>query len=155
MKTDNMTAKEYLEQARTLDRAIDAKLVQLDALRSLSTRTSAILSHLPRPASGNHKSFEDTVVRIVTMEQVIDAAVDRLVLLKQEITDYLELLPDVECQRILAHRYLEYKSWKEISSVMAFSGRYTYKLHDKALELLEAILPAEKRTRSAQEDDVL
>lgn len=153
MKTANMTAKEYLEQVRTLDRAIDAKLVQLDVLRSLSTRTSAILSNMPR--AGNPKSLEDTIVRIVTMEQEVDEAVDRLVLLKHEITDILQLLPDVEWQKVLAYRYLEYENWKGIATALQYSGRYIYKVHDRALEMFETVLLAEKRVPIAQRGDAL
>lgn len=147
-----MTTKEYLEQPKALDREIDAMVVQLSALRALSTRVTSLLSGMPRTTGGNPQALENTIVRIVVMEHQIDDAIDRLLLLKHEVMDTVQLLPDKECQELLIRRYLGNCSWSDIAATMNYSERYIFKLHDKALMKLEAVLPVENRTRSDKED---
>lgn len=145
-----MTAREYLEQAQELEQVINAKLSQLSALHALSRRVTATLSDMPRSASGSTHPMENIIVRLVGMEQEIDEDVDRLIDMKQEMADYLRTLPNADCGELLAHRYVSFMSWKRIAAVMHYTERYVYKLHMRALEMLESVLPEHKRVRQSQ-----
>ena len=151
MNTNPMTAREYLEQALDIEREIDAKMAELEALRALSTRITATLSDMPRASSGNPQTLENTVVRIVTVEKEIDAVIDRMLDMKHEIVDFLKSLPDAELRKLLICKYIGFQNWAQIAKEMKYSVRYTYTLHDKALEMVEAILPDEKRVRKQVE----
>ena len=151
MNTTIMTAKEYLEQAWEIDNEINVKLPQLDALRDLSTRVTSSLSDMPRTNANPH-TMENAVVRIVMMEQEINADIDRLIEKKQEITDFLKTIPNAEYRRLLVLRYTVFAQWKKIADIMKYNVRHIYKLHDKALELVDAMLPADKRKGKCLED---
>ena len=56
-----MTAKEFLEQARYLDRRIDSKLSQLESLRCLATKVNSVFSDIPKNPDA-HK-LEKTYVK--------------------------------------------------------------------------------------------
>ena len=132
-----MTAKEYLEQAQTLDRQIDSKIMVLDRLRALATRTTSVLSGSVVSRSRNEHSMEDAIAKIVDMEQEINGDIDRLVEIKEKITQMIRRIPDPDCQTVLELRYLCYKSWEEIANMMNRTKSNLYKIHTKALEMAE------------------
>ena len=49
----DVTAKDFLEQVRYVDRAIDSKLEQVERLRNESTKATSLVSDMPRSSSPN------------------------------------------------------------------------------------------------------
>lgn len=150
MNTNPMTAREYLEQAYQMNNEINVKVAQRDALRDLATRVTPTLSDTPR-SGGNPQAMENTVVRIIMMEDAINADIDRLIDMKESITAFLQTLPNPEHRRLLILRYTVFAQWKKIADIMKYNVRHVYKLHDMALEAVDALLPAEKRARRYDE----
>ena len=64
-----MTAKEYLLQAYLLEERIDSKLMQVERLRGLATKSTAIIRMDPGGGSGDGDFMENTIIRIVDMER--------------------------------------------------------------------------------------
>ena len=60
--------------------------------------------------------------------------IDRLVELKAEIHNRIEKLSDPYEKLILTERYLNNKSWEEISNLLHYEERNTQYLHGKALQ---------------------
>lgn len=129
-----MTAKEYLSQAYRLDQRIDAKLEQVANLRALAAKATATISDMPRSDSPNLQQMESTVVKIIDLEQEINADIDRLVDLKREITAVISAIAVPEYQIVLELRYLCYKRWEEIAVTMNYATNYIFELHGKALK---------------------
>ena len=77
-----MTAKEFLEQVRYVDRAIDSKLEQIQKLRNESTKATSLVSDMPHSSSPNLQRLEDTIIKIIDLEHEINRDIDRLVDLK-------------------------------------------------------------------------
>lgn len=132
-----MTAKEYLSQAFHIDRRINSKLEQLQALRDLATRTNMPLSDMPGSPNRNITKMEDAIVKIVDLSEEIDADVDRLVDLKVEITHAIKKVDDTECALLLELRYLCYKTWEQIAVELGYDIRHIYRLHHFALQKVE------------------
>ena len=128
-----MTAKEYLSQVLYIDQRINCKLRQVAQLRENATRATATISDMPRPDSPNVKSMENTICKIVDLEQEINRDIDRLVDLKAEARKAINAVTDPDQQLILELRYLCYKPWLEIAEAMGYSEAGVYKLHGKAL----------------------
>ncbi len=77
-----MTAKEYLMRYRNLDAKIDAKLERITRLRALAEKRTATYSDMPR---GGGADRYEIVARIADMERELDADIDRLLILQDEI----------------------------------------------------------------------
>ena len=77
-----MNAKEFLEQVRYVDRAIDSKLEQVHRLRNEATKATSLVSDMPRGGSPNLQHLEDTIVKIIDLEHEINQDIDRLVDMK-------------------------------------------------------------------------
>ena len=74
-----MTAKEYLSQARNLEHAINNKLAQVAALRNAATKATAILSGMPNSPTPNVTRMEDTIAKLVDLENEAISDMEKLV----------------------------------------------------------------------------
>ena len=135
-----MTAKEFLEQAYKLDQRINSKMMQIEALRSLATKCTAVIREDPVHGGNNGHRIEDTIIRIVEKERELDAEIDRLVDLKKEIAEVIGQVADRDYQVLLEYRYLCFKKWSEIAELMCYSPNYIFKVRDRALQAVEEIL---------------
>ena len=139
-----MTAKEYLLQAYLLEERIDSKLMQVEALRSLATKSTAIIKSHPGGGSGNDSYMEDVIIKIVDLEREISEEIGRLVELKQEIAEVIRQVEDPDLQVMLEMRYLCYQDWPVIMSSMHRSSSTIFFMHKKAMEKIETILQQKK-----------
>ena len=129
-----MTVKEYLSQAYRLDQRIDAKLEQVMALRKLAAKATSTLSNDVPSGVRNARRMEDIVMKIMDLENEINADIDSLIALKREIVSTIKAVPNLEYQTLLELRYLCFKPWEQIAVEMGYDLRYTHKLHKRALE---------------------
>lgn len=129
-----MTVKEYLSQTYRLDQRIDAKLEQVMALRKLAAKATSTLSDDVPSGVRNARRMEDIVMKIMDLENEINADIDSLIALKREIVSAIKAVPNLEYQTLLELRYLCFKPWEQIAVEMGYDLRYTHKLHKRALE---------------------
>ena len=129
-----MTVKEYLSQAYRLDQRIDAKLEQVMALRKLAAKATFTLSDDVPSGVRNARRMEDIIMKIMDLENEINADIDSLIALKREIVSTIKAVPNLEYQTLLELRYLCFKPWEQIAVEMGYDLRYTHKLHKRALE---------------------
>lgn len=128
-----MTAKEYLQQVRFIDKRIDSKLALVSRLRDTATSVTTTLSDMPRSDSPNLQRMEDTICKIIDLENDINQEIDRLVDLKREVKSVIDALDDMDQQLILELRYLAYKPWTDIMTELGYSERSVYRIHNNAL----------------------
>ncbi|HML67411.1 MAG TPA: DUF1492 domain-containing protein [Clostridia bacterium] len=129
-----MSTKDYLSQAYRIDQRINSKLAQVMSLRDLLGKATGTLSDAPKAATPNPHSMEDTIAKMVDLENEINEDIDALVDLKAEIMRRIKRVENTEYQTILELRYLCFKRWEEIAVDMGYSLRRLYELHDCALE---------------------
>lgn len=129
-----MTAKEYLSQGRYLDQRINAKIDQVSSLHSLATNATKTLSDMPGRRTKNTHSMEDIIVKILTLENEINADIDRLVDLRREIQSVISRVENVEHRTLLERRYLNKEPWDVIADKMGCGIDNIYKMHGKALD---------------------
>ena len=132
-----MKAKEYLSQAYRLDQRIDAKIEQVMSLRNLAAKATFTLSDAMPSGTRNIHRMEDIIMRIIDLENEINADIDDLVDLKREIIAAIHSIRDVEYRTVLELRYLCFKPWEQIAVEMDCGIDNVYKLHQKALKKLE------------------
>ena len=129
-----MTAKEYLSQAYRLDKRIDSKIEQLKSLNFLATKCTSTLSDMPKSQSISNSRLEDTVVKIVDLQEEINRDIDSLVDLKRDIVRTIKSVQNPEYQIILELRYLCFKTWEEIAVQMNCSIDNVSKIRKNALK---------------------
>lgn len=134
-----MTAKEYLSQAWYLDKRIKNKERQLDWLRSHAAYVSPRVTEEAKVPSGTKSRVEEAVVRIVELEDEINAEIGRLMQLKQDIGIAIRSVNSMECETLLEMRYLTFLGWEDIAMQLDYSHDYIYHLHRKALGLVRIL----------------
>ena len=128
-----MTAKEYLEQAPTIDQRINSKLEQLSELKALATRTTHVLRQDVVDQTRDVHSREEIIAKIIDMEREIKAEVDRLMDLKREICQAISQVKNPTYHTLLELKYLSCLKWEEIREETGYSERNIRRLHKKAL----------------------
>ncbi|MDE5582389.1 MAG: hypothetical protein K2J08_01605, partial [Ruminococcus sp.] len=96
-----MTPKEYLEQAIYLDQRIDSKFTQIENLRSLATKVTAIYSDIPHNPTSDCQRIEKTIAKIIDLENDINKDIDRLVDLKRDITKTIKKVQNEKYRTLL------------------------------------------------------
>lgn len=136
-----MNARQFLNRAYKLNLKIDSKLEQLEQLRALAYRViSALMPDKVSSGSRPKSPMENAIVRIVMAETEINAAIDRFIDIKKDISEYLDLLSNDNERILLEFRYLCFNSWEQIAVNMNVSISYTYELHRNALKSLNQLL---------------
>jgi hypothetical protein len=128
-----MNVKEYLSQARYLDMRITSKIEQLQSLNDLATKCTTTYSDMPKSPNRGGSRLEETILKIIDLEEEINGDIDKLLDLKCEIVGVIKAVEDKEYQTILEKRYLCFMNWEQIAVDMKYELRYLHKLHSKAL----------------------
>lgn len=135
-----MTAKEYLNQIRLLDRKINQRIQQAKELRRLAGLHSQEIKQAAVQTSSAGDPIGNAVSRYVDVETEIDTMIDRYVNLKHKIIGEIHELEDPRMVDLLYLRYVKYMTLEEIACTMekANGGHYSYdhtrRLHWKALK---------------------
>ncbi len=129
-----MNAKEYLNQGFRINERIDSKIEQIAMLRNLALKTSVTLSDMPGDPNKGKSRTEGLIVKILGLEEEINADISKLVDLKQEIMRVIDKIEDPQESLLLNLRYLNFLTWEDIAIKMDCSVRTIHKLHGRALE---------------------
>lgn len=132
-----MTAKEYLKQyeyavkrIQRLEEEYAAEQLLIDAVRSLSDNDG-----MPH-GSGISKPTENKAVRLADKKlRIIQARLDAIEV-KQELFDFVDSIEGDEGE-VLFRRYISLEFWKDIASEMKYSERAIYKIHQRALRIVD------------------
>lgn len=131
-----MTAKEYLQQLERADVIIEQKMKEQADLEELSKCVRAIDYSKDRVSSSGtgDAPFVNPVLKIVMLEQEINAEIDKYVDLKRKITGEIQSLQDPQFIKVLFKRYVEYKGFDKIAAELECSERNVYTIHGQALK---------------------
>lgn len=141
-----MTAKEYFEQALTLDKRIGSKLDHLSSLREMVTKASTTLSDMPKSSSRNMHRLEDIICKIVDLEDEINDDIDHFVDMKREYMQVIGSITSPVHQLIMEKRYLCCQTWEQISLELGYDMRWLLRLHGRALIEVEKALQTKLTT---------
>ena len=129
-----MDAKEYLKLAWKVDQQIDDKIEQINILKELSEKTTAVLSDMPGKSTRNIHSREEVIARMMDSEESLNQEVLKLIEIRENVRAAIAGVENVECRMLLEERYLCYHGWNEIAEDMGYSLDNVYQLHRKALK---------------------
>ncbi len=135
-----MTAKEYLQQAYSIDRDINRKIEQISHLRAMTQNITASFSDDRVSKTRNVTSHEDAIIRLMDAEEEANRQIDAYVALRVEITGVIDQVHDADERLLLDRRYLGYRSWGDIASELQCSIRWVHTLHQRGLDSVDEIL---------------
>lgn len=134
-----MTAKEFLSQAFRIDQRINSKLEQVASLNDLATKATSVFNDMPGSPNRNTHKMEDAILKIITLENEINAEIDQLIDLKVEIRETIKRVEKIEYQTLLEKRYLCFQTMEHIAEDMGYELRWVYRLHNRALKAVANI----------------
>lgn len=134
-----MTAKEYLQQVRRMDRLINNKIAELEQLRTLATSITAATDREAVQTSGASDKVGNVVASIVDLQAEINALVDAYVDKRKEIIAQID---GIEKQQplyyaVLHGRYIQFKKLQDIADNEGYAPQYIREQHGKALAFFE------------------
>lgn len=141
MGNSERQAKKFFQEIRNIDKQIDVKCEQLEQLKALATKVTATMSDISAKPSGVSRSMENSVDKIIMLQNEINADIDRLVDLKREANGVIRQIPNEKYRRVLESRYLLGKTWESIAVGMGITYQGVCKLHGKALQEAEKFFP--------------
>jgi len=129
-----LTAKEYLNQAKTLDVLINAKQNELYALRLTATSVSSPKLG-DKVKSGSTNSAMQIVDKIIALQETINEEIDRLVDLKAEMREKIEKVYNPQFIALLTDKYLNGYTLEQIGERMGKSYETIRIWHGQALQV--------------------
>lgn len=137
-----MTAKEFLRQARTIDRRVDEATERVERLRAkLEAGRMSSITGMPRGGAGD---WTQTADKLIELEKRVNARIREMVRLKQVAMDAIETVEEARLREVLELYYLDGFTWEQVAERMALDIRWVYRLHGKAL--LKVKVPEERAT---------
>lgn len=133
VSSNNQNKIKYLKRYINLDREIERKLEEVARLRAKLTRVTEVFTAEPRGGGTIYGKTEEILAKIVDLEKEIDADVDRLISIRDNIKAVIEAVEDDRERLLLQYRYLDGKTFEWIAAEMNLSWQWVHKLHSKAL----------------------
>lgn len=129
-----MKAITYLKQIELMDAKINTRLEEIERLNALATKTTSSLVDDKVQSSSSQQKMADCVAKIISLQEEINAEIDRFIDYKQEVRNTIESSCDSECIKLLHSRYFMYKTWEQIAVEMNFTYQWVAGgLHQRAL----------------------
>lgn len=129
----SQAAKKYFSQIRKTDRLIQRLTDTVTTLRSGLCSQNYELKPDKVQSSGTKDVLGETMVKIMSLEEDINARIDELVSMKKEAFSMISKIPDFDQQNVLVGRYIQIKDWEDIVNEFDREIRWVYRLHNEAL----------------------
>ena len=135
-----MTFKAYLAEAVKLNEQIFEILDKANLMRNnlygrgVNYENDGIAS-----GSLSDDALGRAIAKIIDFEKSADVLIDELVEMKIKIEKYILKLPDKKLRQILDRKYLLFETNEKIAADLKYSVNHVYKLHNKAVRIIEDI----------------
>ena len=130
-----MTAKEYLRQSYRLDQKINSDIAELARLREMAMGISApSFEERHNPNRPTEAPFVSALEKVWELQEKVNAEIDRLVDLKDQIRTVIEQVEDPDQQMVLRYRYIHNYPWRRIGDALHADERTIRRWHGRALQ---------------------
>lgn len=131
-----MTAKQYLNRVRRIDKEIAALLRLVQSTRESLENTTQNYSSDGAQSTKNPHKFD----RLVELESLVDSKIDEQIALKAEILGTIMQLEDRRQRLVLMEYYVEMKTWEQVAVDLNYSYMHITRIHGYALKEVERCL---------------
>lgn len=135
-----MEARAFLERAIDIDERIKNKTLEKEQWRAIAECTSVSSNGERVQSSGSLHKMEDAVIKIVEIEDEIDAMIQRLIDMKQEIIKTIDKVTDTKSYSLLHKRYIQGKSLEDIQEEQGISQSTAERRFKEAYDAIQKIL---------------
>ena len=135
-----MTVRECLERPGKIRQAISIRLMRIEMLQKYSVRLSSGLNQVRVKSSPDPTRMQALLAEAADEEKEVTRLEAELSQASSEAAILISRLPDMEMIRLLELRYLECQGWPETAMSLNRSLNGAYKLHRRALDLLQRIM---------------
>lgn len=143
------TAKEELKQIYELDKRIISIHDSIIETETKLTHITPILSDMPAHHGGTDK-MTDGVARLIELKEELNLMIDKNCLRRSAIMKKIDRLENETYKTILTQRYINCKSFEEISIMYPYTYNHTCKLHGYALQEYTKLM-----SQDSNVDDIL
>lgn len=140
--------KAYLERYAKAGRELDRLCEELARWRSMAEKITPVLSQ--EPAGGNEEGnqIESAVEKIVALKSEIEAEMEVLYSIRQQVVDAVKTVPDETLQLVLSRRYILGETWEQVAVNMHYGYQWVCRLHGRALRQVNIKEAIESDTQS-------
>ena len=131
----NKEKKDWLWRYKEALLDIDSWQRELEEWRTRAEKITQVVSDMPR--GGSARKVDDIVVKMTMILERIKKKAAESEKIELEIEIALESLPDAALKALMKYRYINCLEWKQIAIVLGYSEKHVFKLHGKALGLLQ------------------
>ena len=135
-----MKAQDFLRQVRKLDLQIQNKLIEKQQWRDVALGITANMDGERVQSSGAKSKMADAINKCIDVEAEIDCLVDKLIEVKKEVIQTIELLDSPTEYDVLHRRYIQFLSLQEIADHYRKDYGWATTTHGRALKSLQEIL---------------
>lgn len=135
-----MKAQDFLRQVRKLDLQIQNKLIEKQQWRDVALGITANMDGERVQSSGAKSKMADAINKCIDVEAEIDCLVDKLIEVKKEVIQTIELLDSPTEYDVLHRRYIQFLSLQEIADHYRKDYGWATTTHGRALKSLQSIL---------------
>ena len=125
-----MTTKEWLSRATNIDKEIGRLLRERRAAWERAVSVTSRLNATCVTGTKDPHKYD----ALVAYENLIDAKVDELYAIKQEIMAAIDNVQDSTLRALLTEKYINGKKWEQIAVDLNYSWRQIIRLHGRALQ---------------------
>ena len=125
--------KKHLSKVRYIDNEIDAKEEIKQQMRKRLTSVKATQYREIDVQGGVRKTNEDRILEYVEYSEQINELIDKLINRKMTVVEQIEQIDDGLYRTILTERYINNKSWEDVSKAINYGERRTLQYHNDAL----------------------
>ena len=130
-----MTPKEYLKQAYRLDQKINSDIAEAARLREMASSVgSPGFEEHYNPTRSTEAPFVRCLERVWELEQKINAEIDKLVALKEQIRTVIDKVENPDEQMVLRYRYIHNWTWEQIGDTLFADESTIRRWHGRALQ---------------------
>lgn len=128
-----MTAKQFLQEVRQMDRRIDARQERLDRIRArLEAGRMSSVTGMPR---GGRSDWADTADRLIDLEQRVNSTIREMCRWKRLAQAAIDRIDDSRLRDVLEYYYIDGMTWEQVAEAMGYSDpRFVFRLHGRALQ---------------------
>ena len=131
-----MTAKQYLNRVRRIDKEIEVLLRQVQRTRERLESVTQNYNGDSLTGSRDPHKYD----RLVELESLVDQKIDEQIALKAEILKTITQLSDRRQRLVLMEYYVEMKTFEQVAVDLHYSWRQIMNIHNHALRAVSVLV---------------